>query len=196
MRRFCRVKSEGSVRALGRPCIRIVKGASLTLRNNVVLNSWARGYHSAMHSRTSLVADATGAEIAIGDDSRNNGAVIHAQSLVEIGRRVLIAAQATVMDSNAHKSFPAHLRGVSRDTPTPVIIEDDVWVGLNAVVLPGSRIGKGSIIGANAVVSGQIPEDSIVRPVMDVSVSSPIPADSFAAGTDGSFVSKRRSSGD
>lgn len=43
----------------------------------------------------------------------------------------------------------------------PTYIEDNVWIGENAVVLPGSRIGFGSIIGANAVVSGDIPPYSI-----------------------------------
>lgn len=38
-----------------------------------------------------------------------------------------------------------------------VIIGDDVWVGANAVILPGATIGSGSIIGAGTVVSGEIP---------------------------------------
>ena len=39
----------------------------------------------------------------------------------------------------------------------PVIIEDNVWIGDKASVLPGVRIGKGSIIGANAVVTKDVP---------------------------------------
>lgn len=44
-----------------------------------------------------------------------------------------------------------------------VVIEDDVWIGANAVVLPGTRIGQGSVIGASAVVSGDIPAHVIVH---------------------------------
>ncbi len=43
-----------------------------------------------------------------------------------------------------------------------VIIEDDVWIGGNVTILPGVTIGKGSIIGACAVVAKSIPEYSVV----------------------------------
>ena len=44
----------------------------------------------------------------------------------------------------------------------PVVIGDDVWVGANAVVLPGTSIGAGAVIGAGTVVSGDIPAGAIV----------------------------------
>ncbi|MGU3497938.1 acyltransferase [Mycobacterium sp. C31M] len=44
-----------------------------------------------------------------------------------------------------------------------VVIGDDVWVGANAVILPGATIGTGSVIGAGAVVTGNIPPGSIVH---------------------------------
>ena len=45
----------------------------------------------------------------------------------------------------------------------PIIIHEDVWLGFNTIILGGSQIGKGSIIGASAVVTGKkIPDYSIV----------------------------------
>jgi acetyltransferase-like isoleucine patch superfamily enzyme len=44
----------------------------------------------------------------------------------------------------------------------PVVIGDDVWVGANAVILPGTSIGVGAVIGAGTVVSGDIPAGAIV----------------------------------
>tara|TARA_B100000809_G_C15136014_1_gene530604 strand:+ start:3940 stop:4455 length:516 start_codon:yes stop_codon:yes gene_type:complete len=44
----------------------------------------------------------------------------------------------------------------------PIIIEDEVWIGANAIILGGVTIGKGSIIGAGAVVSKSLPEKSIM----------------------------------
>jgi acetyltransferase-like isoleucine patch superfamily enzyme len=41
--------------------------------------------------------------------------------------------------------------------PKPVTIEDDVWIGSNAIILPGVRIGKGSVIGAGSIVTSDIP---------------------------------------
>jgi acetyltransferase-like isoleucine patch superfamily enzyme len=52
-----------------------------------------------------------------------------------------------------------------RDQPwaeKPVAIGDDVWVGANAVILPGTSIGAGAVIGAGSVVSGDIPAGAIV----------------------------------
>ena len=42
-----------------------------------------------------------------------------------------------------------------------VVIEDNVWLGDNVCVLPGVTIGKGSVIGANSVVTHSIPPYSI-----------------------------------
>ena len=44
----------------------------------------------------------------------------------------------------------------------PIVIEDKVWIGINSTVLPGVRIGYGSIIGANSVVTKDVPPMTIV----------------------------------
>ncbi|GJF14842.1 acetyltransferase [Mycolicibacterium cyprinidarum] len=44
----------------------------------------------------------------------------------------------------------------------PVVIGDDVWIGANAVILPGSSIGAGAVVGAGTVISGDIPAGAIV----------------------------------
>ena len=44
----------------------------------------------------------------------------------------------------------------------PVTIADDVWIGARVLLLPGTNIGRGSIIGAGSVVKGEIPEFAIV----------------------------------
>ena len=43
-----------------------------------------------------------------------------------------------------------------------VVIEDDVWIGSNAIILKGVHVGFGSIIGAGAIVTKDVPEGSIV----------------------------------
>ncbi len=54
---------------------------------------------------------------------------------------------------------PAHLsEGLRGDT----VVGSDVWIGMEAVILPGSRIGDGAIVGARAVVSGAVPPYSVV----------------------------------
>ena len=44
----------------------------------------------------------------------------------------------------------------------PVVIGENTWVGENVVILPGSSIGKGCVIGANSVVKGVFPDYCII----------------------------------
>ena len=84
---------------------------------------------------------------------------------VTIGSHVNLAQGITVTALN-HNFADSEKRideqGVST---TPVVIEDDVWIGANAVVLPGVRIGNHSVIAAGAVVTKDVPPHSIVAGV-------------------------------
>jgi maltose O-acetyltransferase len=44
----------------------------------------------------------------------------------------------------------------------PVIIEDDVWIGINVILLPGLTVGRGAIVAAGSVVTKDVPPDAIV----------------------------------
>ena len=48
-----------------------------------------------------------------------------------------------------------------RNEALDIVIEDDVWIGYDCIVLPGAHTGKGSVIGARSVVTGNIPPYSI-----------------------------------
>jgi acetyltransferase-like isoleucine patch superfamily enzyme len=80
---------------------------------------------------------------------------------VTIGRNVLIAAHTTI-NTVSHGitrcDIPINDQPVLTD---PVVIEDDCWIGLNAVILQGVTLGHGSIVGAGAVVTKSIPPWSI-----------------------------------
>lgn len=51
---------------------------------------------------------------------------------------------------------------VDIDTKGPVVLEEDVWIGSNTLILPGVKIGRGSVIGGGSVVTKDIPRYSIV----------------------------------
>lgn len=88
---------------------------------------------------------------------------------MSIGDRVLIASKVHITDHN-HGRYSGALR--PDDSPltpparrplscSPVVIEDDVWIGENAVILPGVTIGRGSVIGALSTVTKDVPAYSI-----------------------------------
>lgn len=80
-----------------------------------------------------------------------------------IGSYVMIAPNVAILGAS-HKfdsiEVPMILQGV--DKVISPIIEDDVWIGRNVVIMPGVKIGKGSIIGAGAVVTKDVNPYSIM----------------------------------
>ena len=82
----------------------------------------------------------------------NSGTYINAIGEIQIGNHVLIGSNVTI-SSGIHPTrgdFPIF----SRPTiPTKITINDDVWIGAGAVILPGVTLAKGTVIGANAVVT-------------------------------------------
>ncbi len=153
------------VRILGTPIIDIRPGSRLVIGNNVSLTSRNKGYHLNMYAPMKLFADRPGAVISIGDETRMAGACVHACCSITIGKRCLISANCQIFDGNAHDlSFPdVEARINTTGSSQPIVIEDDVWIGANAFILPGVTIGKGAVIAAGSVVTKDVAAMCVVR---------------------------------
>lgn len=93
---------------------------------------------------------------------------------VHIGRNVLLAPNVFISSGNHFFSikphFPIRFQDLLVDTDPqyealrnkPVIIEDDCWIGTNVVIVQGVKVGRGSIIGANSVVTADVAPYTIV----------------------------------
>lgn len=105
----------------------------------------------------------SGAVIRLGRHVGLNGTALTAKRRIEIGDDTMIAANVIIVDSDFHAMWPPELRWTSstKEFDKEVIIGRNVWIGMNTVVLKGSRIGDNSIIGAGSVVSGEIPANCI-----------------------------------
>ena len=81
----------------------------------------------------------------------------------KIGSHVMIAPNVSII-SKSHNidsiDIPMSIQGETMEKLP--IIEDDVWIGRNAVIMPGVRIGKGAIIGAGSVVTKDVESYFIV----------------------------------
>lgn len=101
--------------------------------------------------------------IDIGDNVFvNHNTDIYGQGGVSIGNNVIIGQNVNIMSVNhayADWRRPIRDQGI---TTAKIVIEDDVWIGGNSTILPGVKIGRGAIVGANAVVTKDIEEYSIV----------------------------------
>jgi acetyltransferase-like isoleucine patch superfamily enzyme len=103
--------------------------------------------------------------VTIGDRCRLEEVFLIAEREIRIGNRVTIGWHATIVDSDFHPLTPAEREAdavacspLAGDAvrPTlasqPVVIEDDVWIGPNATILKGVRIGAGAFVEPGAVV--------------------------------------------
>lgn len=95
------------------------------------------------------------AVISIGNNCGFSGTVVGAFVSITLGNNVRCGANTVITDSDWH------LDDSRVGKPKPVYIGDNVWLGLNTVVLKGVTIGKNSVIGANSVVTSDIPENVI-----------------------------------
>lgn len=82
---------------------------------------------------------------------------------VQVGRDVMMGPRCVLLAS-AHDTrrvdVPMNQQGFREDRP--IVIEDDVWIGAGSIVLPGRRIGTGSIVGAGSVVVADVPPWTVV----------------------------------
>ena len=84
---------------------------------------------------------------------------------IRIGRYCLIAANVFMFDSGGHATDPESRRqGLppADDQVRPITLEDNVWIGRNAIIFPGVTIGEGSVVFAGAVVMTDVPPYTIV----------------------------------
>jgi acetyltransferase-like isoleucine patch superfamily enzyme len=80
-----------------------------------------------------------------------------------IGNNVMIAPNVSILStSHNYGAIEISMVNQGETKPNPPIIEDNVWLGRNAVVMPGIIIGTGSIIGAGAVVTKDVAPFSIM----------------------------------
>ncbi|WP_304598351.1 sugar O-acetyltransferase [Pelagibaculum spongiae] len=100
-----------------------------------------------------------GIHLLIGEESFINfNCTILDNAWVTIGSRCMLGPNVQIYTA-AH-DLDSELRAQGIEKALPVTIEDDVWIGGGAIILPGVKIGKRSVIGAGAVITKDIPADS------------------------------------
>lgn len=98
-----------------------------------------------------------GALLKIGNHCGLSGTVISAATSVVLGDNVLCGANVTITDTDWHH-IDRTKEGKQQAPSAPVVIEDDVWLGINVTVLKGVTIGRGSVIAPHSVVTRDIPQ--------------------------------------
>jgi len=126
-----------------------IKGAeNITIGNNVSV--FSRCFLYAHNNGSIKIDDRTAMNSNVMLGASENGEIL-------IGKDVLVGPNVVMRASNhryARGDVPINQQGHEAGK---IVIEDDVWIGANVVILPDAVIRKGSVIGAGAVVRGEIP---------------------------------------
>ena len=114
--------------------------------------------------RVQIVSTVATTEFATGPDGTleigdrtyiNYGCSFSAEQLVHIGANCQIGPHTMILDNDFHRIEPE--RRLELPESKPVILEDNVWIGARAILLPGVTVGVGSCVGAGSVVTRDVP---------------------------------------
>jgi acetyltransferase-like isoleucine patch superfamily enzyme len=133
------------------------------------------GKHVSCYAGCSFALGENG-RCTIGDFTLLNGALIMAEEKIDIGSHCLVSWNVGIADSDFHPLEPAQrmidaqaLAPFFKDRPprpkletAPVKISDNVWIGMNAVILKGVTIGENSVVAAGSVVTKDVPANTVV----------------------------------
>ena len=137
-------------------CIRI--GSNFWMNNGMAANQIGFG-------KTPCVLQAIGGKITIGNNVGMSQTAILAVADITIGNNVLMGGGVKIYTSDFHslnyKDRRDWIADSSQKKSSPVIIQDDVFIGAGAIILKGVTIGARSIVGAGSVVTKNIPPDEI-----------------------------------
>jgi acetyltransferase-like isoleucine patch superfamily enzyme len=133
------------------------------------------GNHVSIYAGCSFSVGPHG-RCSVGDFTLLNGALIMTEERIEIGSHCLVSWNVGIADSDFHPLLPAQrlidaqaLAPFLKDRPprpklktAPVIIGNNVWIGMNATILKGVTIGENSVVAAGSVVTKSVAPNTVV----------------------------------
>ena len=169
---YCRywgVSCGRGLHSAGWPLFRKTPGSTFAIGANCRLLSKFQYNLHGLNRRCMFSTLRHTAALTIGDDFGASGLVIACADRIDIGDRVMCGANVTITDTDSHsldyrQRHPEHF-GIERRnwkedvTTRPVRIQDDVFLGMNVLVLKGVTIGARTVVGAGSIVSSSLPPD-------------------------------------
>jgi acetyltransferase-like isoleucine patch superfamily enzyme len=151
------------VNIYGFPILDLAKGSQIQFGKNMMLISHSWFSEPGVAHPVVIRLMNSNAKLSIGDNVGLSGGGICVQTEVSIGKDVLFGANSFVTDTDFHP-IPADIRR-KRDAGNvrskKVVIEDNVFLGMDVIILKGVTIGKNSVVRAGSVVATNIPPNQI-----------------------------------
>ncbi len=134
------------------------------------------GEATGAYDRTNFIVGPRG-QVMVGAYTILNGTTLICHDRIEIGNHCLLAWGSVLTDTwgdlqtvpverrremLARAAADSLRRLMPVTTPQPIILEDNSWVGFDAVILPGVRLGRGCIVGSKTVITEDVPPYAVV----------------------------------
>ncbi len=158
------VKYGNNLKLKGIPFIYQVKNSSISIGENVTINSSFLSNLVGLYQRSIIVTRTPNSSIKIGNNVGLSGATIYARTSIEIGDNTFIGGNVKILDNDFH---PLDIEDRNNDVKgkiksKPVKIGKNCFIGVNSIILKGTELGDGCIVGAGAVVSGKFAPNSTI----------------------------------
>lgn len=150
--------------------LQVSKNSSIDLGDNLVITS-GDSINPLCRNQRACIYVREGARLTIGDDCGFSSPCIWCDERITIGNRVNVGGDCIIIDSDAHsldyrdraiESKVSICEKFSKVKHAPIVIEDDVWIGVKCIIMKGVTIGARSVIGAGSIVTKDVPPDTMV----------------------------------
>lgn len=149
-------------RFVGVPIIQKHRLSVMSFGDGLSLRSTTRSNPLGPYHPVILCTWLAGSVLHIGDNFGMTGGSIVAAENITIGDRVIVGANTIITDTDFHPLDYVQRKVHPQDgSINPINIGNDIFIGMNCIILKGVKIGDGSVVGAGSVVTKDIPPGTI-----------------------------------
>ncbi|MBN1828339.1 MAG: acyltransferase [Deltaproteobacteria bacterium] len=150
-------------RIYGSPIIQKHRCSRMNFGPGLQLRSFVRSNPLGPNHPVLLATWKKESSLEVGANFAMTGGALVASSRILIGNNVTVGANSVIIDTDFHPIGPEDRRlNPAEGKEADVIIEDDVFIGMNCLILKGVTMGRGSLAGAGSVVTSNVPSGVIV----------------------------------
>lgn len=165
---FCKFREQGktsihkNIKVGNNVGVYVEKDCSLVILSGVYLADGVKIHVAGLNREMSIGKNTRVQKSSVinGDVSIGNDAIISPNVLISSGKHLYNKYPGLSINAQDHKYRIENGESYCR----PISIGDNVWIGMNCVILPGSKIGNNTVIGASSVVRGVVPADTVIPP--------------------------------
>lgn len=150
-------------RLYGVPIVQKHRHSAIRLGPGLSLRSVTRSNPLGSNHPVILCTWQAGAVLEIRANFGMTGGTLCAAERIEIGDNVTVGANTTIIDTDFHPLEAQVRRLRPQDARTaPILIKDNVFIGMNCLILKGVTLGEDSVVGAGSVVTRSMPQGVLV----------------------------------